>query len=95
VLTATAPQYREELERVFARRPVWSAAALRGTLAPQQHSALKALSLVAYTYTDGPWRRSCPRLPSPPLPRLRPCAPLRALHVPLRMPLRTPACAAA
>ena len=50
-------QYREELERVFARRPVWSAAALRGTLATQHHAALKALSLVAFTYTDGPWRR--------------------------------------
>ena len=36
-------KYRVTLERKFAQRPVWSGAALRGSLPPSQHSSLKAL----------------------------------------------------
>lgn len=51
---------------------------LRGSLPAAQHAALKALSLVAYTYTEGPWRRlwirfgvlarACNALHAPPSP---------------------------
>ena len=78
-------QYREELERVFARRPVWSAAALRGTLATQHHAALKALSLVAFTYTDGPWRRLWIRFGYDPA---RDCASYIYQMVDFRVPVR-------
>jgi hypothetical protein len=50
-------QYCAVLEAKFNERPIWSGSALRGCLSPSKHAALKALGLVAYTYTEGPWRR--------------------------------------